>query len=215
MITDITTIGPAHSREWAITVAQSRIVIALDELWKSSCEQLLDGLELCVNPTKCRFVRATRDFPPHGINLVPLTNVISWKKEGETIPKTSVVIDFPMGSGHGSHRAVLVPMIKLPKAAESARGGFASLKAAEFPCIVPFWFVGQSIEVDKVTLVAKFVSINGLKVPVFHNPKTVKAGTELTSLAPPVEKKAAAEKGKGKGTLEVPQGGAPAKRQKK
>ena len=135
MVTDITTSGPAHSREWAFTVAQSRIVVALDELWKSSCEQLLDGLELCVcvNRTKCRFVRATRDFPQHGINIVPLTNVISWKKEGETIPKTSVVIDSPMGSGHGSHRAVLVPMIKLPKTAESERGGFASLKAAEFP----------------------------------------------------------------------------------
>ena len=106
-------------------------------------------------------------------------------------------------------------MIKLPKAAESARGGFASLKAAEFPCIVPCWFVGQSIEVDKVTLVAKFVSINGLKAPVFYNLKIVKAGTELTSLAAPVEMKAAAEKGKGKDTLEVPQGGAPAKRQKK
>ena len=82
--------------------------------------------------------------------------------------------------------------------------------------------MGQSIEVDEATLVAKFVSTNGLKVPVFYNPKTVKAGTELTSLAPPVEKKAApaekkavAEKGKGKGTLVVPQGGAPAKRQKK
>ena len=120
-----------------------------------------------------------------------------------------------MGSGHGSHRALLVPMIKLPKAAESARGGFASLKAAEFPCIVPCWFVGQSTEVDKVTLVAKFVSTNGLNVPVFYNPKTVKAGTELTSLAPPVEKKAAAEKGKGKGALKVPQCGSPSKRQKR
>ena len=182
----------------------------------------MGGSCVCVNPTTCRFVRATRDFPPHGINLAPLTNVISWEKEGETIPKTSVVIDFPMGSGHGSHRAVLVPMIKLPKAAESARGGFASLKAAENPCIVPFWFAGQPTEVDKVTRMATLVSINGLKVPVFYNPKTVKAGTDLTSLAPPVEKKtdpaekkAVAEKGKGKGTLEVPQGGAPAERQKR
>ena len=127
-----------------------------------------------------------------------------------------------MGSGHGSHRALLVPMIKLPKAAESARGGFASLNAAENPCLVPCWFAGQPIEVDKVTLVAKFVSINGLKVPVLYNPQTVKAGIELTPLAPPVEKKAApvemkavAEKGKGKGTVEAPQGGAPANRQKK
>ena len=86
MIIDITSIGPAHSRGWAFNVAQSRIVVALDELWKSSCEQILNGLELCVNPPKCRFVRATREFPSHEISLVPLTNIISWKKAGETIP---------------------------------------------------------------------------------------------------------------------------------
>jgi hypothetical protein len=164
-------------------VREARITLALDSLHDEH-KECLQSLELTVSPQKHRGVRATRDFAPGTLNLVPITMVITLKKVGADMPVGAIVLDVYTSPSGDTHNVVLMPGggLKMPKDTSSVTGIGAVKDSPPSAFVAPFWLVKSAENDAEANMVVKTVKtdlLGNVKIPIITNAKAIRAGAEL------------------------------------
>ena len=184
---------PHSHAGWRSTIAQARVMIAIEELWAESAAQYKD-LTLMQRP---RAVVATKTFQKGCLTLVPATRRIQVKSLSDDAPKHPYldlgVLDAPMGDRKGQ-RYFLGP--DLPSEQHGEDRPTSENKDPPTPFVVPFWFVcANALDDDEeltsqnmeLYLEEKTVGNVRIKIPCMRNTKNIKVGTILRIVAPKAE----------------------------
>lgn len=180
---------PLSSVDWQWEKRLSQVKLAMHYAYDLHSTNMRD-LDIVTHPVKAKAVIAKVAILPGKLTLVPITTVITMKKDSETISSGAIVQDkFTLPSGE-VRRVVLHPKFELPKAPGST--GHVVRKASP-PFVAAFWFVKTSLEAN-MTWQTERVEIRDevVQLPIIRNHVRIAKGEEIR-----MPQQAAASKPKG------------------
>ena len=155
----------------------ARGLCVLDEMHHESAPTFAGKLQLVVNPSAARAVRAFTPIAQRALQLVPFSPSLTCTKPGESAPRTCVDLGYAY-TDQGTQKDVVVYVC--PKV--------QPLGSGKYEMLVPFWLVDTMVEASKANVQLRLVESKmdeRWSVPCLVNHKALKAGDTLAMLVKP------------------------------